>query len=881
MSIVGTQRRKNLHETLRELFRMGRIPSVSDVLRADPFPYDGGNPVLDPLRQPARSVSDVDLFNDNLLDFLDDADVISTEQVMQNLEITKELFLSDLEFRKLIGDVKDIRQKAAEILLNNDFARSVGVYVSDDFTSVKYIDLTRTTAQVDIASSIIHLPVRFHEKADLSHLTSKDTPPGFRITGGDLSFRTIQGTKFGNLFDQNMSSWIIQAEVSKESQRVIFEFEIPLGNPASHDSADKIGREFNRLSITAQTKDAALSISYKNGSSPSFQELPIMSMNSSGDKVDYNIDLGRISGWSDSPQAVRHKNSHITSLRIRMIRTVADEIRGNRAIYNFVFSDVSLFRSVYRNDATMVSKSIPINPEHPTINNVGMSVFDFRPPLTSIDYYIAEDRYLPAYFIAPGTQYRTPGSPDITGVLVDTSWLNPETSGITQSQLREWAEGQGGFIHTDLSSADWQDWDPSWIKMNVFNEGPSSTDEDVGSRVVRFGNTNDIDSRKPESQPLWSDSSGNPPLSVGNVDFFRVADTFDEILEPTLTVRQGKNSWLRKRQTILSLRDTVGTGPLDGSLTNPTITAAGDVVAGSVRSVRTPTAETEEFYDGTGPNPDYFVEYSGTKIVVKRNVGSGSRIVNLQENDVKLRYTYREPVDITTWETFFYLKKGEKAGLNINMGGVQSNGARVLARDALTGVHTAVVTVGEDGKVNFHEIGDGFGWFQVKIQTINVPAGSSLEWKPVGDGGRVEVIGFPKQYAWMAPLQVVSFYELVRETNQEDHTKCAVFFPDSQDFYVETPGNRSSVWIGVNDPTSTGTNPDVITEIANEAIPGIFPLTGSGVFTSPSTVSEFFDVSYSAVGTTSDHLMVKIDLKTEDRNVTPVVDGYALRRIAV
>lgn len=880
MSIVGTQRRKYLTRTLKELFKKGHIPFLSDVLSEDPFPYDGETPSLLPTRQNLRSISDPEVFNSNLLDFIDDIDVITTEHRIQNSEIGRELFLSDLEMRKLMGDIKDLKQKAAELIVNNDFARGIGVYASDDFSSLRYIDMIRTTALVDIDATTVYLPVRFHEKIDMDHLIGEEAPPKFNVTQENTEVNSIAGTKFGNLFDDNMSSWIVSVNVDKELPRLTLSFEIDLGNPLSRDVSDRVGQEFNRLSMTSQMKDASLELSYKNSVTSGFQDLPISAITNTGDLITYDIDLTRIAGWSKTQQSLRYKTSHITRLKIIMTRNTPDIIIGNQATYRFVFTDISMFRTVYRNRASLISKTIPINREFPTISKASLIVFDRKPPLTSLDYFIAEDKYLPAYFVSRNLHYRKPGSPDITGIYVDVDWLNPETSGIRQSELRDWAEGVGGYTDLNLSADDWAEWDPDWVKMNVFNEGPALDESDVGPRVVSFGNVDMIDSRKTEAQPTWPDASGGASASIGGIDFFRVVDTYDRIIEPTLVVRQGKNSWLKKRRTIFSLRDSVGTGPLDGDLSSPTITAPGVVVKGSVRDVRTPTAPTEEFYDGSGPNPDYFVEYSGNNIVMKRNIGKGGDIVNLSEDDINFRYTYKEPVDVAIWESFFFLVEGEKGGLNINMGGVEVDGVTITGRDATTGVETAIVTV-SDGRVRFHEIGDGFGWYQVQIRTLNVPSGSTLDWQAVGPGGRVQLVGAPKQYAWLAPLQVVSFYELSRETNVEDHSKCAIHFPDSKEFYVNQGGNTSSVWLAVNDPSSTGSNPEEIVEIANASIPGIFPLTSSGIFGSPNSVSQFYDVSYTAVGTKTDHFYVKIDLQTKDRNITPIVDGYALRVVDI
>jgi len=880
MSIVGTQRRKYLMRTLQELFRKGRIPSLSDVLTKDPFSYDGETPSLVPTVQQLRSISDPDVFNKNLLNFIDDLDVITTEHRIQNSEIGRELFLSDLEMRKLLGDIKNLKQKAAELIVNNDFARGIGVYASDDFSSLRYIDMVRTTALVDIDTTTVQLPVRFHEKIDLDYLIEEESPLHFNISGGDTETYIIDGSKFGNLFDEGMSSWIVNVNVEKESPRLTISFEIDLGNPRSLDVSHRVGQEFNRLSMTTQMKDASLELSYKNGMTSGFEPLPISSIVKSGDKIDYDITLSRIAGWNETEQSLRYKTSHIRRLKITMSRNTPDIIVGSQATYRFVFSDLSLFRTVYRNRAEMISRSIPINREFPTISKGALAVFDRKPTLTSLDYFVAEDKYLPAYFVSRNLHYRRPGSPDITGIYVDTDWLNPESSGIRQSELRDWAEGVGGYTDLNLSADDWAEWDPSWIKMNVINEGAALDETDVGPRVVSFGNIDQVDSRKTEAQPIWPDASGGASASIGGIDFFRVADTYDRIIEPTLVVRQGKDSWIKKRRTILSLRDSVGTGPLDGDLGSPTITAPGVVVAGSVRNVRTPTAPTEQFYDGSGPNPDYFVEYSGNNIVMKRNIGKGGDIVNLSEDDINFRYTYKEPVDVGIWESFFFLTEGEKGGLNINMGGVETDGVTVTGRDAETGVETAIVSV-SDGKVRFDEIGDGFGWYQVQIKLLQTPVGSTVNWQPVGPGGRVQLVGAPKQYAWLAPLQVVSFYELSRETNTEDHTKCAIYFPDSKQFYVNQNGNTSSVWLAVNNPASTGSNPEEIVEIANASIPGIFPLTASGIFGSPDSVSQFYDVSYTAVGTKTDHFYVKIDLQTKDRNVTPIVDGYALRVVDI
>ena len=85
--------------------------------------------------------------------------------------------------------------------------------------------------------------------------------------------------------------------------------------------------------------------------------------------------------------------------------------------------------------------------------------------------------------------------------------------------------------------------------------------------------------------------------------------------------------------------------------------------------------------------------------------------------------------------------------------------------------------------------------------------------------------------------------------------------------------------MAVNDPTypATGVVDALGTIVAHYDLQDGSGLTAADIFEDDASVGKFYDASFTAISTISDHVLVKIDMTTRDPNVTPRVDGYAVR----
>lgn len=873
MSLTKRQLTSSINDALSRLFRRGRIPSFADVFKEIRLPAQLGMPYFSAFKQTPRKVSSPDIFNQNLLDFMQDVKLLNEELIDQGVRIARQTDLSSIEFDKVISDVRDAKNDALQIILTKDFARGIGVYAYDDFTSLAHVDTTRTTATVDIETTTASLPIDEVRKIDMKHLLPKVSTQVQVLYRKDATLSQIDGTAFGNVFDDTYSMWAVEVSVPENEGDVTISFEVPLGNPESLDVTERFGREFNSfsfitLSSLSQSNDLAVEIAYKNGIATEYTTLPVVASAKNGAFTVYDIDLTSIAGWSQTSLQERHEKTHIRSLRFTMTKSTPDFNVAGRDIYVFSMVDLSLYRKIYKSRGSLYSNSLPIaGPPPKTLTKASLLAAQSAPANSSITWYMAQDRYLPMYFVDQGGEYVPPGSPDATGITEVTGWEDPHTSGIRQTDLRYWAEKVGAYTY---DGTDYASWEPSWVKVVPADDQVGGmVGGDPGVSVVDFGNTSVAGRTSPVD---WASPSSLPEVEYGGIDVYRVVNFYDQVLPGTIEVYQGKDSWIGSTENTFARRTVLVTsGVLSDDDTEPSYIAPGEIINGSVREVRSPGAEPEEYYDGEGASPDYYVKYYTDFLLIYRNIGTADDIIDLADDTIEFKVDIKEDVTIRKWKTYFYVPPGKDAGVTINMGGVSE--AKVINRDEESNINIGEVLVGENGTVDFTQIGQGFGWFEV---TINV---NSDNWNP-----NVSVVksGSLRQYAWNQPLRLVSSHDLLYRINIDDHTNCSVFYPDSNEFYVDDVGD-SSVWLGVNDPTTpaeaTGTDQDIYTYIRHATLASGYPLEAGYIFEDQDSISQFYDVTYTIVGSIVDNLLVRADMYTSNRTISPYIDGYAVRAI--
>ena len=844
MSLVEKQITGALDRAIEGLLKSGRIPDAMDFSIGD---FDG-TPTLLPKKQGARERSSIETINTNLMSVIGDLEVLFDEQIDQELLVGRQLAASDNEFRKLLNEIRDLAIESNEIILANDIVLSLGAYSFDDFSSLKKVDTKRTTAVVDVDDTTVRLPVRAVSKIALSKLKIK---PSIAVWPAAPS-REIGD--FSSLLTETVSLWVLRVEEKGDSVNTTVTIDIDIRDRSREGN----GFEFNRLVIGSplSPSDIGMAVLYKNSFTPDYTLLPTTIINGKDSRT-FEVNLGEIAGWTDTPQIERYNKTNITNLRIILTKHAPDEITGSLYVHYFPLTSISLYRLVYKNNATLVSRSIELNGTKAfTLHSATLAVGGTAPAGSGVDFCIAEDRYLPGYFANASDEYRKAGSPDITKVISSP----PSPTGVLQTELRDWAILNGGYT---FAGEDYANWEPEWKKIAPIEGFSQVTIGDVGQEIVNFGNAMKVIG----DGVSWADPSGVIEDSVGGINFYRVVEFFDEPILSTVVLRQGRDTW---KKTVV--RTEGGEGPLGGDLDDPTWEAKGPIIRGSVKNVRTPNGPPNEYYIGSGANAQYYVKYfdapNDNKMVIHPNVFVGGDMPNLGDN-ISFTVNYADPETVVTWETYFYLEEGERGALEIDSGTISS--ATVIAYSKEGGMEVDRKALDENNYVNFTEVGQSSGWYKVSI------VARSLTWTPVGN---VVIYGSPKQWCWIAPLKTIPYHELTNRTSASDHTATAVHFPDDGRYRIQAD-NTSSVWLAVNDPTyPSDQNEKRWIQLVNPNINDGAALTAADIFANRNSISNFYSLSYTAIGNLVDHALVKFELHTKDRNVTPVIDGYSIRVVS-
>jgi hypothetical protein len=203
MSIAAKQMNKTADKVIEALFKGGTIPSAStaltEIMKQEGIISTFGLPTFKATSQSLRAKSNVNDYNQNLMDFIFDVGIVYDEQIDQGTKVNRQLAASEIEFRKLMKDTKVVGDLANEVISSYDILQKHGFYVFDTFNNTDKLDLFRTTAFVDLEAGAIEIPLDRIVKIDLSHLRGQDTgrvtvmwPPEGRVS-------QVDGTRFGNM----------------------------------------------------------------------------------------------------------------------------------------------------------------------------------------------------------------------------------------------------------------------------------------------------------------------------------------------------------------------------------------------------------------------------------------------------------------------------------------------------------------------------------------------------------------------------------------------------------------------------------------------------------------------------------------------------------
>lgn len=347
-----------------------------------------------------------------------------------------------------------------------------------------------------------------------------------------------------------------------------------------------------------------------------------------------------------------------------------------------------------------------------------------------------------------------------------------------------------------------------------------------------------------------------------------------------VTLRQGRHSWLQKTndtnrykkfEVDTSFREVaaVGRSPKyyidigpDYTSTTGYIDSPGRVAAGSIDKVMwvggnidNPDEALNQFDDiANNIIGDVYIEYGDGTATIHKDTAA---VYSTPGNQVKVRFTYIEPVTYSTLETYVYVPRGSYPYLVINnVEGVQKAIISTPDNEVLAPTEYSGSSLREDGVRLLLQV----GWNKV---IIYLSAGAV--WDPTTS---VTMPVGMDWYAHFAPLEQVGINTLYYGTHRDDHTKCAVR-PLSGVYYLV-----------VNDPlASPGT---IVGNVYQNDGNVYWSDTGlkdesSDIFGSSSAVNSFYDLTYTVIGDYYTHIMVKATFNSYVDGVTPVLYTYEVR----
>jgi hypothetical protein len=375
MSIRRAQIENTIGDLTRIFYSQGRKPTLASILEATSeyfSAYPAGVPIplpLDDIRGKERS--DVDAMNiimNTLQANLELAYEVSQEQVAEIMELTTAL-------RTYIDRLKAQRRRVEaqidDYLLSLYNSDGYFYSISDIFSDLELVDLTMTTAYVNIQAGVVQLPTvsslsRVLEPREYSapivQVKANNTSVGFKTVG-----------PWSNAIDGLTNTvWSIEVEVDSP-QEVVCDLKVPFAKQT----------EITRVDVDP----------YGISSAQYFIKV--------GVRLEQNIndfDFGSLikkttNRFSFANTAVTAENITLTIRKVEpdYIETVDGVVKYR---YLFGLKDLLVTKQFYDNSATLVSAPLTISEDLQNeipIDAISLTVDADIPPGTSIDYFITED----------------------------------------------------------------------------------------------------------------------------------------------------------------------------------------------------------------------------------------------------------------------------------------------------------------------------------------------------------------------------------------------------------------------------------------------------------------------------------------------------------
>lgn len=395
MSIERRRVSEILEKASEEFLVEGRVPPPHEVqvklnewLQAN----TPGSPRMQLRMQPFRSKFDRASFNKSVTEALEDLDLLFAENLDIATRVTKGLNGDDVRYKAFRYQLGIIDDALENLLLVEPAATSYFASVFDTFNDMGNVNQDDTTAEVDLETGSVRLPVvggvgrvnlgfmRNRARANLRFV------PETAVQSSDL----LAGTRFGNLFDDLIGNvWAAQV-TTNEDVELGAEFTIPVAVVLDRGSTP-----IPRTLATMETMAKRISRIDLEPHTPT----PM------GMYVEYSVDgrnYTRIPGFPD-PILLEDKrvqlnfiSTLVRYLRFRMFKTPDEtlQIGAGDSVYRYTFGlkMLAVYQAGYSRFAELVTTAdTPEGLEDSFVSKVALDVDERVPQGTDIRYFVALD----------------------------------------------------------------------------------------------------------------------------------------------------------------------------------------------------------------------------------------------------------------------------------------------------------------------------------------------------------------------------------------------------------------------------------------------------------------------------------------------------------
>lgn len=392
MSIYDRRVDEILEEVTKNALVAGRVPTSVEVTRYLKQLMEGKDPSQPRMQlrvQPWRSRFNRIGFNNSIKEAKGDLDLLYAEFVDTMTRVINGLNADDINHKAIsyqLGIVDDLLEA---LLLAEPGASGYFFSVFDSFNDLSKTDQENTTADLDLASGTVRLPMAGGvKKLDLGFLQDRVRANlQYKTRGKVLKSNLVAGTRFGHLFNDIIGdAWAVEVESNSEDLEI--QFTIPIATssyrgisqePKQLATMETVAARFSRVEIEPLSVSPILIDVLYSLDGSNFLRLPEHNQST-------EIDDKRVNFHFESLLA--------KYLRVKM-RKAPDEITAvgtGVPVYRFTFGlkGISLYNSGFGSLGIFQSQLLqPDGPDGLTLSRIALDVDERVPAGTDIRYFVA------------------------------------------------------------------------------------------------------------------------------------------------------------------------------------------------------------------------------------------------------------------------------------------------------------------------------------------------------------------------------------------------------------------------------------------------------------------------------------------------------------